>query len=63
MRGFQLELTSGKTSESSVFLDVLYAVIALLALLVIIIGVLLMVKRFYKKSEKDKVIVVRSLKN
>ena len=63
MRGFQLELTSAKTSESSVFLYVLYAVIALLALLVIIIGVLLIVKRFYKKSEKDKVIVVRSLKN
>ncbi|XP_063885992.1 extracellular matrix organizing protein FRAS1-like isoform X2 [Scylla paramamosain] len=62
MRSFQLESTSA-TAQNSIFLYVLYAVVALLVLLVIIIGIILIVKRFYNKSEKDKVIVVRSLKN
>lgn len=63
MRTFRLEMTSAKTSDSSVFLYILYSVVALLALIVVAVGTLLIVKRFYKKSEKDKVIVVRSLKN
>lgn len=63
MRNFKLELTSAKTSDSSLFLYILYSVIALLALIVVAVGTLLIVKRLYKKSEKDKVIVVRSLKN
>lgn len=63
MRDFRLELTSASTSSSSLFLYILYSVIALLALIVVAVGTLLIVKKLYKKSEKDKVIVVRSLKN
>lgn len=63
MRNFKLELISAGASDSSLFMYILYSVIALLALIVVAVGTLLIVKRLYKKSEKDKVIVVRSLKN
>lgn len=58
-----MELLGPRTSDSSLFLYILYSVVGLLALIVVAVGTLLIVKRLYKKSEKDKVIVVRSLKN
>lgn len=63
MRHFKLESPGTKTSDSSLFLYILYSVVGLLALIVVAVSTLLIVKRLYKKSEKDKVIVVRSLKN
>ncbi|KAG7168269.1 Extracellular matrix protein FRAS1-like, partial [Homarus americanus] len=63
MRGFQITLANATNSDDSVFHNVLYVVITLIVLLAIIIAGLLVVKRFFRNSEKDKVIVVRSLKN
>nr|XP_053637025.1 extracellular matrix organizing protein FRAS1-like [Cherax quadricarinatus] len=63
MRSFQLKFTTASSSENSVFLNVLYVIVALMVLLAIIIAGLLVVKRYFRNSEKDKVIVVRSLKN
>lgn len=62
MRGFQLD-TGSKMDDGSIFLNVLYVIVVLVVLLGIIIAGLLLVKRHFRKSEKDKVIVVRSLKN
>lgn len=63
MRGFQLQVTNGSTSSNTVFLNVLYVVISLVILLAIIIAGLLFAKKYLRNLEKDKVIVVRSLKN
>ncbi|XP_069157214.1 extracellular matrix organizing protein FRAS1 [Procambarus clarkii] len=63
MRGFQLHFTTVSSPENSVFLNVLYVIVSLVVLLAIIITGLLVVKRFFRNSGKDKVIVVRSLKN
>lgn len=62
MRGFQLD-TGSKMDDGSIFLNVLYVIVVLVVLLGIIIAGVLLVKRHFRKSEKDKVIVVRSLKN
>ncbi|KAK7080023.1 Extracellular matrix protein fras1 [Halocaridina rubra] len=63
MRSFILSAGDSSNSDSSVFFNVLYVVLALVILLIIIITGLLLVKRHYRKSGKEKVIVVRSLKN
>ncbi|XP_064121126.1 extracellular matrix organizing protein FRAS1-like isoform X1 [Macrobrachium nipponense] len=63
MRSFILNFASIAGSDNSVFLSVLYVVMTLVILLIIIIIAILLVRRHYRKSGKEKVIVVRSLKN
>lgn len=63
MRNFKLELAGARTSDSSLFLYIIYSVVALLALIVLAVGTVLIIKKHYNRSQKDKVIVVRSLKN
>ncbi|KAK3859680.1 hypothetical protein Pcinc_034224 [Petrolisthes cinctipes] len=62
MRGFQLADPTTPRSDSTL-LSVLYVVTALIILLALVIAGLLLVKRHYRHTEKNKVIVVRSRKN
>lgn len=66
MRGFLLTTPGSATSTTSdnpVFFSVLYVCVAVAVLLAIIVVVLVVSRKYFRRAEKEKVIVVRSLKN
>lgn len=49
--------------DKMLFTNVLYVVLALVFLVIVVLATILLVRRHYSRQERNKVIVVRSLKN